>query len=116
MMLQLLKTSEDTHIKLHLDSRSVIDADFPFPATGPTLLHILVHNHNLLHLELSMFCLNADQCRAIDASTNVDLDLQLSYCSSTEQVEKILLESIRQNRGPTKLHHSRFGTRRLHCS
>jgi hypothetical protein len=87
-MLQLLTTSEDTQIKL--DSRSASAyADSPFLVTGPTLSHFLEHNRNLVHLELSMFRLNADHCRAIDASTNVDLDLQLSVCFSTEQGERI---------------------------
>jgi hypothetical protein len=112
MMLQLLTTSEDTHIKL--DSRSAsIYADSPFPVTGPTLSHFLEHNRNLVHLELSTFRLNADHCRAIDASTNVDLDLQLTLCFPTEHGEKVLMESIKQNRGPTSLFNCRFDARRL---
>jgi hypothetical protein len=115
IMLQLLTTSEDPKIKLE-SSFANEEIDAHFPVTGPALSYFLVQSRNLLHLELSRFRLNADQCHAIDAidaSTNVDLELELSDCFPTEQGEIILVESIKQDRGPTKLRNCQIDTRHL---
>jgi hypothetical protein len=115
IMLQLLTTSEDPKIKLE-SSFAYDDYDAPFAVTGPALSHFLVQSRNLLHLELSRYELNTDHCRAIDAidaPTNVDLELELSDCSPTEQGEIILMESMKQNRGPSKLRNCQIDTRRL---
>jgi hypothetical protein len=54
-----------------------------------------------------------NDCRAIDALTRTDLQIELRCCVPTESGEEILLECIRQNRGPTKLFWCRIDTRRL---
>jgi hypothetical protein len=115
ILLRLLTTSEDPKIKLESGfANEEIDAHFP--VTGPALSYFLAQSRNLLHLELARFRLNADHCRAIDAidaSTDVDFELELSNCLPTEQGEIILVESIKQNRGPTKLRNCQIDTRRL---
>jgi hypothetical protein len=118
MLLRFLVTSEDTKIKLDPGFQwgEYKRRHHQFPVTGPALSHFLVHNRNLLHLELSRFRLDTDHCRAIDTidpSTNVSIDLDLNECFPSEIGEQILLESIRQNRGPTKLDCCEIGTRRL---
>jgi hypothetical protein len=52
-------------------------------------------------------------CRALDAVTRTDLRIEMSFCTPSELGEPILLECIRQNRGPTQLYHCRIDTRRL---
>jgi hypothetical protein len=118
MMLRLLAISEGTKIKLDPGFAwgEIESGHHQFPVTGPALSYLLVHSRNLLHLELTRFHLNTDHCRAIDAldtSTNVGLELELSQCLTIELGEKILLESIGKNRGPTKLKGCQIGIRRL---
>jgi hypothetical protein len=57
--------------------------------------------------------LDTCHCRAIDGLTRTDLQIELSVCSPTESGKEILLECIRQNRGPVGLIKCRIDTRRL---
>jgi hypothetical protein len=59
-------------------------------------------------------CLDTSHCLAIvDALTRTDLQIELVSCAMTESGENILLECIRQNRGPTQLSHCWIDTRHL---
>jgi hypothetical protein len=62
---------------------------------------------------MSWLNLDTCHCRAIDALTRTDLQIKLSGCGTTASGEEILLECIRQNRGPNVLFMCRIDTRRL---
>jgi hypothetical protein len=62
---------------------------------------------------MSEFALDTCHCRATDALTRTDLQIELDNCTPIESGEDILLECIRQNRGPTRLSECRIDTRRL---
>jgi hypothetical protein len=116
MMLRLLATSEHKKIKLGPGFKwgEAETGHHHFPVTGPALTHFLVHSGNLLHLGLQSFQLNTDHCSAIDAlHTSTNVGLELERCLPIEQGEEILMESIRQNRGPTKLNRCQIDIRRL---
>jgi hypothetical protein len=94
---QLLTTCESREVVL--GKYSIADC---FPVSGlAAFSHFLVHSRNLKVL------------RAIDALTRTDLQIELSSCKPTELGEEILLECIRQNRGPTELSHCWIDTRLL---
>jgi hypothetical protein len=60
--------------------------------------------------------LDTRHCRALDALTRADLQIDLVLCKPTESGEEIILECIRQNRGPTALDACRIDTRRGNSS
>jgi hypothetical protein len=62
---------------------------------------------------MSRLGLNTCHCRAIDALTRTDLQIELDSCELAEPGEEIMLECIRQNRGPTELSYCRIDARRL---
>jgi hypothetical protein len=62
---------------------------------------------------MSCLDLNTSHCRAIDGLTRTDLQIEITHCELTESGDEILLECIRQNRGPTELTRCRIDTRRL---
>jgi hypothetical protein len=64
-------------------------------------------------LRLRYLVLEAYHCRAIDALTRIDLQIELNRCKPTESGKEILLECIRQNRGPTELSSCRIDAGRL---
>jgi hypothetical protein len=84
-----------------------------FPVSGLAFSHFLVHSRNLRVLCLFGLALNTSHCRAIDALTRTDLQIELVRCDLTEAGEEIILECIRQNRGPTGLSSCRIDTRRF---
>jgi hypothetical protein len=85
----------------------------PFPVSGLAFSHFLAHSRNLRVLHMLGFELSTCHCRAIDALTRTDLQIKLFSCEPSESGEEILLECIRQNRGPTELTGCRIDTRRL---
>jgi hypothetical protein len=108
ILLQLLTTCESS--EFHLGS---VDDSNLFPVSGLAFSHFLVHSRNLRVLCLNCFGLDTSHCRAIDALTRTDLKIELLRCELTEAGEEIILECIRQNRGPTELARWRIDTRRL---
>jgi hypothetical protein len=84
-----------------------------FPVSGLAFSHFLAQSRNLRVLSMILLGLNTCHCRAIDGLTRTDLQIELDCCALTESGEEILLECIRQNRGPTKLNRCRIDTRRL---
>jgi hypothetical protein len=100
ILLQLLTTCESRTLMLTGDSESTI------PVSGLAFSHFLIHsNHSLKVLRAESLVLDACHCHAIDASTRTDhLQIDLNVVQVTELGESVLvLESIRQNRGPTRL-------------
>jgi hypothetical protein len=107
ILLQLLTTCESRKVELSDYNAS------HFPVSGLAFSHFLVHSRNLRVLSMSRLGLNTCHCRAIDALTRTDLQIDLFQCRPTESGELVLLECIRQNRGPTGLLKCRIDTRRL---
>jgi hypothetical protein len=117
ILLQLLTTCESRNVVLGKTG------DCRFPVSGLAFSHFLAQSRNLRVLAMTGFgCftgfgsglgLNTCHCRAIDTLTRTDLQIELSLCELTESGEEILLECIRQNRGPTALIECRIDTRRL---
>jgi hypothetical protein len=107
-LLQLLTTCQYRNVDLWRGN----DSD-RFPVSGLAFSHFLAQSRNLRNLSLGSLRLNTCHCRAIDALTRTDLQIELSQCKPSESGEEILLECIRQNRGPTKLIDCRIDTRRL---
>jgi hypothetical protein len=105
ILLQLLTTCESR--ELHLRG----DLDYEFQIPGLAFSHFLVHSHNLRDLSLDWLRLDTCHCRAMDALTRIDLQIKLIDCAPTALGETVLLESIRQNRGPTRLTLWRIDTR-----
>jgi hypothetical protein len=101
ILLQLLTTCESRTIMLAADY-----ASNDFPVSGLALSHFLMHsNRTLKVLRVNSLRLDACHCHAIDTSTRMDLQIDLNEdVEVTDLGENILLESIRQNRGPTGLH------------
>jgi hypothetical protein len=108
ILLQLLPTCESREVELRGG-----DGTGRFPVSGLAFSHFLAQSRNLRVLDMNGLCLNTCHCRAIDALTRTDLQIQLFGCELTESGEEILLECIQQNRGPTKLCVCRIDTRRL---
>jgi hypothetical protein len=108
ILLQLLTTCESRKVELS------VGGDFRrFAVPGLAFSHFLVQSRNLKVLRIHFLRLNTCHCRGIDALTRTDLQIELFYCLPTESGEEILLESIRQNRGPTKFISCEIDTRRL---
>jgi hypothetical protein len=110
ILLQLLTTSEIRRITLTTD-----DVYNDFPVSRLAFSHFLIHSsHSLKVLELNSLRMDACHCHAIDASTRTDLQIDLDHsCGISELGESVLLESIRQNRGPTRLDRVNLDARRL---
>jgi hypothetical protein len=109
ILLQLLTTCQSRNVNLWRGN----DSD-RFPSvSGLAFSHFLAKSRNLRNLSLGFLGLDTCHCRAIDAFNRTDLQIELSYCKLTEPGEQIILECIRQNRGPTKLIGCRIDTRRL---
>jgi hypothetical protein len=108
ILLQFLTTCESHKVELSHYPRSD-----RFPVSGLAFSHFLEQSRNLRVLCMSRLSLNTCHCRAIDALTRTDLQIELDRCEPTESGQEILLECIRQNRGPTKLSECRIDTRRL---
>jgi hypothetical protein len=108
ILLQLLTNCDFQEVKLFRGE----DSD-RFPVSGLAFSHFLAQSRNLRVLNLCFFHLNTCHCRAIDSLTRTDLQINLFHCKQTESGENILLECIRQNRGPTELHSCLIDTRRL---
>jgi hypothetical protein len=108
ILLRLLTTCEprEVHLQGGHDSNLV-------PISGLAFSHFLVQSQNLRVLGLRCLSLNTCHCRAIDTLTRTDLQIKLYSCELTEPGEEIMLESIRQNRGPNVLHACRIDTRPL---
>jgi hypothetical protein len=108
ILLQLLTTCESRKVELKIGYDSNL-----FPVSGLAFSHFLLQSRNLRVLRMFEFALDTCHCRAIDALTRTDLEIELSFCKPTELGEEILLECIRQNRGPSKLMNCDIDTRRL---
>jgi hypothetical protein len=111
ILLQLLTTCESRKITLDTDSEYN-----GFPVSGLAFSHFLIHsNHNLKVLSVdSLAVLSACHCHAMGASMRTDLQIDLYlYGGGTELGMSVLLESIRQNRGPTGLNRVSLDVRRL---
>jgi hypothetical protein len=108
ILFQLLTTCDSREVKLDQGSDSE-----HFPVSGLAFSHFLVHSRNLRVLHMIGFGLNTCHCCTIDALTRTDLEIELFDCEPTESGDEIILECIRQNRGPTKLIDCRIDTRRL---
>jgi hypothetical protein len=109
ILFQFLTTCDSR--KVNLES-TTIRTD-RLPVSGLAFSHFLAQSRNLKVLRLRYFALDTCHCRAIDALARTDLEIKLSFCKPTELGEEILLECIRQNRGPTRLSECRIDTRRL---
>jgi hypothetical protein len=107
ILLQLLTTSESRDVEL--DSR----LSDRFPVSGLAFSHFLVHSRNLRVPNLRYADLDTCHCRAIDSLTRTDLQIYINGCAPTESGQGILLECIRQNRGPTGLSQCRIDAGRL---
>jgi hypothetical protein len=106
ILLQLLTTCESREL--------LLQGDCEFQIPGLAFSHFLVQSHNHLRvLRLQYLVLDTCHCRAMDALTRTDLQINLIDCEPTESGETVLLESIRQNRGPTQLLQCRIDTGRL---
>jgi hypothetical protein len=105
ILLQLLTTCESREVSLR--------AHCEFQIPGLAFSHFLVQSHNLRVLRLHNRRLDTCHCRAMDALTRTDLQIDLIDCQPTESGKIVLLESIRQNRGPTQLSRCRIDTRGL---
>jgi hypothetical protein len=108
ILLQLLTTCESREVVLGKG-----DVSNRFPVSGLAFSHFLAHSRYLRVLRMSELGLDTCHCRAIDALTRTDLQIVLAFCEPTESGEDIILECIRQNRGPTGLSACRIDTRRL---
>jgi hypothetical protein len=108
ILLQLLTTCESR--KVRLENRYEFDR---FPVSGLAFSHFLAQSHNLRVLRMIGLDLDTSHCRAIDGLTRTDLQIKLFQCKTAASGEQILLECIRQNRGPTTLLDCRIDTRRL---
>jgi hypothetical protein len=108
ILFQFLTTCDSR--KVRLENGYEFD---PFPVSGLAFLHFLAQSRNLKALCMSWLGLDACHCRAIDGLTRTDLEIELFRCAPIESGEEILLECIRQNRGPTKLNDCHIDTRRL---
>jgi hypothetical protein len=108
ILFQFLTTCDSR--KVRLENGYEFD---PFPVSGLAFLHFLAQSRNLKVLCMSRLGLDACHCRAIDGLTRTDLEIELFRCAPIESGEEILLECIRQNRGPTKLNDCHIDTRRL---
>jgi hypothetical protein len=110
ILLQLLTTCESSKVRLENG-----DDSNHFPVSGLAFSHFLVQSRNLRVLDVRLLRLDTCHCRAIDACTltRTDLQIELFGCETTEPGEEIMLECIRQNRGPTELSACRIDTRRL---
>jgi hypothetical protein len=108
ILLQLLTTCESREVAFENGGVSR-----HFPVTGLAFSHFLVQSHTLRDLNLCHFHLDTWHCQAIDALARTDLQIELRGCDPTELGEHILLECIRQNRGPTGLINCRIDTRSL---
>jgi hypothetical protein len=109
ILLQLLTTCDSPKEVL----RGGDDSDDTFPVSGLAFSYFLVQSRNLKVLRMGWLGLDTCHCRAIDALTRTDLQIELVCCTPTESGEEILLECIRQNRGLTELIHCSIETRRL---
>jgi hypothetical protein len=108
ILLQLMTTCESRKVTLWQGD----DYD-RFPVSGLAFSHFLAQSYNLKVLRMRRLGLDTCPCRVIDALTRTDLQIELVHCGLTESGEKILLECIRQNRGPTEFIKCRIDTRRL---
>jgi hypothetical protein len=110
ILLQLLITCESPKITL-ASFNDTLDS----PVTGFALSHFLIHsNFTLKVLRINNGHLNACHFHAMNASTRTDLQIDLSTGGElTELGEIVLLESIRQNRGPTGLYQVNIEADRL---
>jgi hypothetical protein len=86
------------------------------PFSGPALARFLTQSPDNLGVELRHFELNEEQCRAL-VTTNEsgwdDFKIILNNCRLTEAGERVLLDGIRRNRGPTSLQSCRFNSQLL---
>jgi hypothetical protein len=109
ILLQLLTTCKSREVFLGKG-----DDDYNhFPVSGLAFSHFLLQSRNLRVISMGGLGLHTCHCRAIHGLTRTDLQIGLKWCVPTESGEEILLECIRQNRGPTKLINCRIDTRRL---
>jgi hypothetical protein len=109
ILLQLLTTGDSRKVELSASD----DDTNRFPISGLAFSYFLAQSRNLRNLSLGYFALDTCHCRAIDALARTDLEIELVNCKLTESGEDILLECIRQNRGPTELINCHIDTRRL---
>jgi hypothetical protein len=108
IILQLLTTSESREVGFGGG------VSHCFPVTGLVFSHFLVQSRHLRVLIMDSLVLRTCHCLAIDAAlTATDLRIHILHCAPSEPGEEILLECIRQNRGPTQLYHCQINTRRL---
>jgi hypothetical protein len=105
LLLQLLTTCESREVSLR---KCNSDCEFQIP--GLAFSHFLVNSHDLRVLRLDNLYLDVCHCRAIDDLAGTNLQIELIDCVPTEFGESVLVESIRRNRGPTKLIQCRIDT------
>jgi hypothetical protein len=85
-----------------------------FPVLGLAFSHFLEQSRYLRAVSIvSLLRLGTCHCRAIDALARTDLKIELVHCVPSDSGEEILLECIRQNRGPTNFFACQIDTRRL---
>jgi hypothetical protein len=76
-----------------------------FSTISAVALSLLVETHqNLKAVKLKKLLLIEETCQFIDAASTIGVDFELSYCNvRNAAAAAILLQSVRKNRGPTKM-------------
>jgi hypothetical protein len=100
-MCHVLGTSTESTVSIE----GPLDGWMPIPVD---CLSLLVETHqNLKVVRLERFSLFEETVQFIGAASTTGVDVELSLCTvridGTDDVEDVLLESIRSNRGPTEM-------------
>jgi hypothetical protein len=74
---------------------------------------LLRDKHNLKVLGLEHFHLDEGLCHALEVLDGSDLEVELIDCTASESAEQALVQSLRQNQGPTALVRCEIDTRML---
>jgi hypothetical protein len=102
--LALLTTCDCKKVRIMETSSSQVSAVL--------LSQLLIHNRNL-ELTLVEGTYDEDHVRALDTAGRSDLQIQYNDCGFTDAGHDALIDSLRNNRGPTKLVRCRISSRRL---
>jgi hypothetical protein len=77
-----------------------------------SLSRLLTHSRNL-ELILTWGKYDEDHVRALDTAGRTDLQIKYDTCDFTDAGLDVLLDSLRNNRGPTKIYSHNISSRRL---
>ena len=85
----------------------------PCPFSAQALSQFLTHSRGFPKDDLNRFEFSETQCRVLTHCDRTDLAIELMGCSFTGEGERVMLDGIQRNRGPSFLYLCRINVRGL---